>query len=396
MAIIELEALDNATTPEPSQLPSVVQLLEIPWSMTATLDLRELEEALDTATAQASQRPSAQVQDNPSKRLPGPDCLDLNTAREAAERAYRHQASAARDHGRAGADAYSNWAHNNFTWTADDYRKLGFHQKYCKSLYLERANAIFDWIHSLNQRYSNLMPLIGANTIVFDLGCGPGCCTLGYAAFVAHACECRPAFKAFGLDTALEWHDGYDALESFMSLDCNFLFHEPTPGSMAGVSLQDAPKVIESIMDPPADSDPPCKPVARETSIVIIISHVFKDFPPSRSWWQQVENSLDGRSAIILVLDRLGGHQWKLPGPSVISDGKIRRSIAGATFMNFVPTEHECRPRSPRSSRSQASASSTPSCPKCSARMVQRFNRAGGRDFWGCPYFPRCLVTQSL
>lgn len=35
----------------------------------------------------------------------------------------------------------------------------------------------------------------------------------------------------------------------------------------------------------------------------------------------------------------------------------------------------------------------TPSCPQCATKMTLRQGKKGGRDFWGCPRYPRCRAT---
>jgi restriction system protein len=35
----------------------------------------------------------------------------------------------------------------------------------------------------------------------------------------------------------------------------------------------------------------------------------------------------------------------------------------------------------------------TPSCPQCGFKMTRRQGKDGGRDFWGCPKYPRCKST---
>lgn len=35
----------------------------------------------------------------------------------------------------------------------------------------------------------------------------------------------------------------------------------------------------------------------------------------------------------------------------------------------------------------------TPSCPQCATKMTLRQGKNGGRDFWGCPRYPRCRAT---
>ena len=375
--------------------------------MAASNTPHELDKALDAAIAESSHRPSVQILGVPSKLLPAQDNLDFNLARDAAVRAYqqdRHNPARAQagDHLQ-GEDADACWAKDNtVAWTVADSLKPGFHRKYCTELFTERANTVCIWMHQLvNEHFCNLESLLVKDTVLVDLGCGPGCSTLGYAQFVCQTFKRRLAFKAFGMDTDVEWIDGFSALD----LDCDFVVRQVK----RGVSLEGAPGVIGILLDPHPSTDRPVfeadsslrdthvrHHVAHETTIVIIINmaHAYNDFVPSQAWWGKVKHSLRGRRAIILVLDC--NVRFDLPAPSIRSNGKIHRSLAGATFMNFIPTERRQPTHNPSASSQPLPAvqsASKPLCPRCSARMIQR--TSGGR-LWGCTNFPICHGTRNI
>ena len=103
--------------------------------MSALRDFSDLGAALEHEE-EVSEPTRAIVEDQIRVRLPAYGQLGFNVSCQAAERAHRHQQRDAVDMGIAGQNAYSNWSSNDFVWTAEDYRKLGFHSKYCTGLYV--------------------------------------------------------------------------------------------------------------------------------------------------------------------------------------------------------------------------------------------------------------------
>ena len=303
--------------------------------MSALLEVSDLGGALPLFDDEVVSESTHQVEDQIRKRLAAHDQLDFDVARHFAERAHRHQQREADDLGKAGQKAYSGWAESDYVWRADDYRKLGFHLKYCTGLYVERARMTSEWVSKLHVKY-NLSNFFSAPTVLFDLGCGPGCCTLGYAQAVAQlasASAARPLFKAYGLDPAVEWQVGWDILTSRMGLDCTFL--HVYNDTYAGFTLDQAPAIVESMVEEPPQ-DMHLAAIPTNASVVVIISHVIKDFPVSARWWRRLADGLHNRRALVLVFDR---QEIDVPPEIQGYAGQVGRSTASASFVNFEPTK---------------------------------------------------------
>ena len=69
--------------------------------------------------------------------------------------------------------------------------------------------------------------------------------------------------------------------------------------------------------------------------------------------------------------------------------GKRLQLISGEMLLNSIrklPAEKQAA----LLKKATAGDFRTPTCPQCGAKMKLRQGRDGGREFWGCPQFPRC------
>lgn len=285
--------------------------------------------------------------------------------------------------GHRGEKAFSEYG--DAGWSSTTYSLHGFARKYVSKKFEARCLGAYEFMQELNSRY--ILDLSGAE--IADIGAGPGCGTVGIAKFLADAHRSKAEFKspkAYLLDPASAWEEATPALQK-IGIDAGW---------------QTVPSMSEMLSE-----ECFCD---KETPIIIVASHVLKDFggdsAEMKMWWQGLGNALAGRRAVVLIME--GGPcrnlaPKQIPGGGTIHEFEMRMprdtdnaSHGVALLLPKGSWEAREAVRAPPSSPAKK-ANGPPMCPNCGGHMALRVNRKGynpGSKFWGCMDYPACNGTR--
>jgi hypothetical protein len=280
-------------------------------------------------------------------------------------------------------------------WNTEDYAVKGFARKYVSKKFESRASGVLMFLRNLKEEF--MLDFDKAHII--DIGAGPGCGAIGVAKFLDEIRVDRASSpcKATLLDPVSIWAETAMVLRT-VGIQASFK-ESPSLETMAGEDL----RVSLAEVDSPAES---------ATPVVIVISHVLRDFGGETAdvekLWNSLARVLHGRRALILVLERGpcenlmpravpgGGHIFcfKSKEPARCEDASYGAAIFLPAGTIQKRPQHLFLPPAPP----LQAPPTAPKCPNCGGHMEIKINKRGynpGSKFYGCSNYPQCKGTRK-